>query len=119
MCPLLLSHSSPQHGGYGSIGYGYAWATAEAEKNLLRTHTTAVSSRMLYRLAQVRGDLGVLLCPPGGRHRFALTLCCAAGLPPSSCALAAAGLVFRSPTALPPVDLTIAGGLPPSQVLLH
>lgn len=44
---------TPQHGGYGSIGYGYAWATAEAEKNLLRTHTTAVSSRMLYRLAQV------------------------------------------------------------------
>jgi hypothetical protein len=25
---------------------------AEAQKNLLRTHTTAVSSRMLYRLAQ-------------------------------------------------------------------
>ena len=25
---------------------------AEAEKNLLRTHTTAVSSRMLYKLAQ-------------------------------------------------------------------
>lgn len=41
-----------QHGGYGSIGYGYDWKTAEAEKNLLRTHTTAVSSRMLYRLAQ-------------------------------------------------------------------
>ncbi|KAL4438203.1 hypothetical protein ABPG77_010564 [Micractinium sp. CCAP 211/92] len=41
-----------QHGGYGSIGYGYDWKIAEAEKNLLRTHTTAVSSRMLYRLAQ-------------------------------------------------------------------
>lgn len=41
-----------QSGGYGSAGYGYAWQTAEAEKNLLRTHTTAVSSRMLYRLAQ-------------------------------------------------------------------
>ncbi|KAL4857734.1 Phenylalanine--tRNA ligase alpha subunit [Chlorella vulgaris] len=41
-----------QHGGFGSIGYGYDWKVAEAEKNLLRTHTTAVSSRMLYRLAQ-------------------------------------------------------------------
>lgn len=41
-----------QHGGYGSIGYGYDWKIVEAEKNLLRTHTTAVSSRMLYRLAQ-------------------------------------------------------------------
>ncbi|KAL6766885.1 TSF3 [Auxenochlorella protothecoides x Auxenochlorella symbiontica] len=41
-----------QTGGWGSTGYGYAWQEAEAEKNLLRTHTTAVSSRMLYRLAQ-------------------------------------------------------------------
>ena len=32
--------------------YGYNWKEAEAEKNLLRTHTTAVSSRMLYKLAQ-------------------------------------------------------------------
>lgn len=39
-------------GGYGSIGYGYDWKRDEAEKNLLRTHTTAVSSRMLYALAQ-------------------------------------------------------------------
>lgn len=39
-------------GGYGSIGYGYDWKRDEAEKNLLRTHTTAVSSRMLYKLAQ-------------------------------------------------------------------
>ena len=41
-----------QSGGYGSAGYGYSWKRAEAEKNLLRTHTTAVSSRMLYKLAQ-------------------------------------------------------------------
>ena len=34
-------------GGYGSVGYGYNWQKAEGEKNLLRTHTTAVSSRML------------------------------------------------------------------------
>lgn len=33
--------------------YGYDWKRDEANKNLLRTHTTAVSSRMLYLLAQV------------------------------------------------------------------
>ncbi|XP_040376369.1 phenylalanine--tRNA ligase alpha subunit, cytoplasmic [Oryza brachyantha] len=41
-----------QCGGYGSKGYGYDWKRDEAEKNLLRTHTTAVSTRMLYKLAQ-------------------------------------------------------------------
>ncbi|KAL6346871.1 hypothetical protein AAG906_002988 [Vitis piasezkii] len=41
-----------EHGGYGSRGYGYDWKREEANKNLLRTHTTAVSSRMLYLLAQ-------------------------------------------------------------------
>jgi len=39
-------------GGYGSQGYGYEWKLQEAQKNLLRTHTTAVSARMLYKLAQ-------------------------------------------------------------------
>lgn len=39
-------------GGYGSQGYGYNWKIEEAQKNLLRTHTTAVSARMLYKLAQ-------------------------------------------------------------------
>ncbi|KAK3869963.1 hypothetical protein Pcinc_024764 [Petrolisthes cinctipes] len=39
-------------GGYGSIGYQYDWNRDEAYKNLLRTHTTAVSARMLYKLAQ-------------------------------------------------------------------
>lgn len=38
-------------GGYGSQGYGYDWKLDEAQKNLLRTHTTAVSARMLYKLA--------------------------------------------------------------------
>lgn len=42
-------HSS---GGFGSQGYGYDWKIEEAQKNLLRTHTTAVSARMLYKLAQ-------------------------------------------------------------------
>lgn len=39
-------------GGFGSQGHGYIWSAAEAGKNLLRTHTTAVSARMLYKLAQ-------------------------------------------------------------------
>eukprot|EP00050_Salpingoeca_kvevrii_P006875 m.292319 g.292319 ORF g.292319 m.292319 type:complete len:600 (-) comp12608_c0_seq1:145-1944(-) len=41
-----------EKGGYGSVGYGYEWSEEEASKNILRTHTTAVSSRMLYHLAQ-------------------------------------------------------------------
>ncbi|XP_062509789.1 phenylalanine--tRNA ligase alpha subunit-like [Corticium candelabrum] len=39
-------------GGYGSQGYLYDWKLEEAKKNILRTHTTAVSARMLYKLAQ-------------------------------------------------------------------
>ncbi|TVU28622.1 hypothetical protein EJB05_20146 [Eragrostis curvula] len=47
-----------QSGGHGSKGYGYDWKRDEAEKNLLRTHTTAVSTRMLYKLAnEVNGML--------------------------------------------------------------
>jgi phenylalanyl-tRNA synthetase alpha chain len=41
-----------ERGGHGSCGYDAPWAPAEAEKNLLRTHTTAVSSRMLFKIAQ-------------------------------------------------------------------
>lgn len=42
-----------EHGGdIESIGWRYKWSKSEAEKNLLRTHTTAVSSRVLYSLAQ-------------------------------------------------------------------
>ncbi|OZJ05687.1 Phenylalanine--tRNA ligase alpha subunit [Bifiguratus adelaidae] len=39
-------------GDTGSTGYRYEWKVEEAEKLLLRTHTTAVSSYMLYKLAQ-------------------------------------------------------------------
>lgn len=39
-------------GGFGSIGYKYEWQEEESRKNILRTHTTAVSSRMLYKLAK-------------------------------------------------------------------
>lgn len=41
-----------EKGGYGSIGYDYEWSEDETRKNILRTHTTAVSSKMLYKLAQ-------------------------------------------------------------------
>ncbi|CAN1817841.1 Phenylalanine--tRNA ligase alpha subunit, cytoplasmic [Linum perenne] len=41
-----------ESGGYDSRGYSYEWKREEANKNLLRTHTTAISSRMLYKLAQ-------------------------------------------------------------------
>lgn len=39
-------------GGYGSFGYGYKWNREEAMKNILRTHTTAVSTKMLYKAAK-------------------------------------------------------------------
>jgi len=44
-------------GGVSSLseGYGYDWRKEEAAKNLLRTHTTAVSARMLHRLAGREG----------------------------------------------------------------
>ena len=32
----------------GSIGYGPGWSAEETMKNILRTHTTAISSQMLY-----------------------------------------------------------------------
>lgn len=34
------------------FSYGYDWKIEEAQKNVLRTHTTAVSARQLYLLAQ-------------------------------------------------------------------
>ncbi|KRZ67185.1 Phenylalanine--tRNA ligase alpha subunit B [Trichinella papuae] len=39
-------------GDYGSSGYGYKWKIEEAAKNVLRTHTTASSIRMLYEIAK-------------------------------------------------------------------
>ena len=35
-----------------SIGWRYDWSYEEARKNIFRTHTTAVSARMLYQLAK-------------------------------------------------------------------
>lgn len=39
-------------GGFGSLGYRAPWSVEETQKNVLRTHTTAVSARMLYALAK-------------------------------------------------------------------
>lgn len=44
-----------ESGGYGSIGYGCNFKQEEASKNLLRTHTTAISAQMLYKLANQEG----------------------------------------------------------------
>jgi len=44
-----------ESGGYGSIGYGCVFKREETTKNLLRTHTTAISAQMLYRLANREG----------------------------------------------------------------
>mmetsp|Transcript_31654 Transcript_31654/g.38767 ORF Transcript_31654/g.38767 Transcript_31654/m.38767 type:complete len:501 (-) Transcript_31654:127-1629(-) len=44
-----------ENGGAGSIGYRYEFERDETLKNLLRTHTTAISSQMLYRLANQPG----------------------------------------------------------------
>jgi phenylalanyl-tRNA synthetase alpha chain len=37
-------------GDYGSQGYRTEWKEEEARKNVLRTHTTAISARILYEL---------------------------------------------------------------------
>ena len=44
-----------ERGGSGSIGYRTVFERKEATKNLLWTHTTAVSSQMLYKLANQPG----------------------------------------------------------------
>ena len=40
------------NGGFGSIGHQSIWNPLEAKKNILRTHTTAVSARYLKELAK-------------------------------------------------------------------
>ena len=47
-----------EHGGYGSAGYRAPWSHEESSKLLLRTHTTASSAHMLYKLAaRCRGEV--------------------------------------------------------------
>jgi len=41
-----------EKGGFGSIGYQYDWKEDIAKQNIMRTHTTAISSQMLYQLSQ-------------------------------------------------------------------
>ena len=43
-----------EEGGYGSIGHRCTWDPLEARKNILRTHTTAISARMLKYLADTK-----------------------------------------------------------------
>ncbi|MBN3278093.1 SYFA ligase, partial [Polyodon spathula] len=51
--PCFEVESTLKSGDWDSIcKYKYDWKIEEAQKNILRTHTTAVSARMLYRLAQ-------------------------------------------------------------------
>ncbi|RYP64379.1 hypothetical protein DL771_008773 [Monosporascus sp. 5C6A] len=47
-----------QDGKYGSIGYRYPWSADESLRLVLRTHTTAISSKMLYKLASTKGPDG-------------------------------------------------------------
>lgn len=54
-----------QNGKYGSIGYRYPWAEDEARRLVLRTHTTAISTAMLHKLAQKKGPDGR---PPPARY---------------------------------------------------
>ncbi|KAK1772868.1 phenylalanyl-tRNA synthetase [Phialemonium atrogriseum] len=51
-----------ENGKYGSIGYRYPWSEDESLRLVLRTHTTAVSAAMLYKLAALEGPGG--RCPP-------------------------------------------------------
>ena len=60
---LEIVKNEHENGGFGSFGYsfplflsygssyGYKWQRAEAMKNILRTHTTSVSTRTLYNAA--------------------------------------------------------------------
>eukprot|EP00927_Polykrikos_kofoidii_P070828 TRINITY_DN67207_c0_g1_i1.p1 TRINITY_DN67207_c0_g1~~TRINITY_DN67207_c0_g1_i1.p1 ORF type:complete len:522 (-),score=120.24 TRINITY_DN67207_c0_g1_i1:174-1688(-) len=48
-----------ERGGKGSIGWRYEWSEDEARKNILRTHTTSVSARTLYKLGQEYQATGV------------------------------------------------------------
>jgi phenylalanyl-tRNA synthetase alpha chain len=49
---LELVAKTHEGGRYGSLGYSGTWELGEAQKNILRTHTTAISARNLYELAK-------------------------------------------------------------------
>lgn len=54
-----------QNGKFGSIGYRYPWAEDESLRLVLRTHTTAISTQILHKLAQQKGPDGR---PPPARY---------------------------------------------------
>ncbi|KAI0974635.1 phenylalanyl-tRNA synthetase alpha chain [Xylaria arbuscula] len=54
-----------ENGKFGSIGYRYNWQEEESLRLVLRTHTTAVSTAMLHKLASTRGPDGR---PPPARY---------------------------------------------------
>ncbi|CAH0049984.1 unnamed protein product [Clonostachys solani] len=54
-----------QNGKYGSTGYKYPWSADESLKLVLRTHTTSISTAMLYKLAAQKGPDGR---PPPARY---------------------------------------------------
>ncbi|KAH9407740.1 hypothetical protein TYRP_012562 [Tyrophagus putrescentiae] len=54
----------------GSQGYQMEWKTSEAKKNVLRTHTTAVSARMLYKVGQEYQKQLVAAGGDGGKVEF-------------------------------------------------
>lgn len=47
-----------ENGKFGSIGYRYPWSEEESKKLVLRTHTTAISTAVLHKLAQKEGPDG-------------------------------------------------------------
>lgn len=49
---LQSTKRTHEEGGFGSLGHRCVWSEEEARKNILRTHTTAISSQMLHQLAQ-------------------------------------------------------------------
>jgi phenylalanyl-tRNA synthetase alpha chain len=54
-----------ENGKFGSIGYRYGWDEKEPLRLVLRTHTTAISANMLYKLAAQKGPDGR---PPPARY---------------------------------------------------
>ena len=54
-----------QDGKFGSTGYKYPWSADESLKLVLRTHTTSISTAMLYKLASQKGPDGR---PPPARY---------------------------------------------------
>merc|ERR1719387_406924 len=59
--PDYLNRVKTMHevGGHGSTGWRYDWSEEESRKNLLRTHTTAVSSRVLQKMGDAFKETGV------------------------------------------------------------